>query len=112
MDKVGEIPEEMRKEIDDQMSEAIYLTFQTMGLEVDDRDVIDKVKQHLRNKLQDIVHNVTYENSDSQEVVLELKHLKSALEQFNVRIHRPEYIIDMPQSPSKSMNTRTRKNHK
>ncbi|EAY21444.1 hypothetical protein TVAG_198830 [Trichomonas vaginalis G3] len=104
-------PEDVRNEIEEQMNEAIKLTMATMGLELDDQEAINMVKTALRNKLKEIIGTVAFHSNGDQNSanVLKLKYLKLALAERDIKVDRPDYIVEQQQSQSKAMNTRNRK---
>ena len=104
------ISPETRNEIESQMDEAIKLTMSSMGLDIDDPEVIKLVKGSLRKLLEEISANVTFYSGGKTEnghKVLQMKYLKSALQELGIRIDRPEYILEQQQSQNK-MNTRNK----
>lgn len=107
-------PEEVRKEIEEQMNEAIKLTMATMGLELDDQEAINMVKNALRNKLKEIIGTVNFHSSGDQNSanVLKLKYLKLALAERDIKVDRPDYILEQQQSQAKTMSTRKRSSNK
>ena len=107
-------PQEIRNEIEEQMNEAIKLTMSSMGLDVDDQETINQVKLALRKKLEDIISTVAFHagTDESQNGVLKMKHLKMALAEREIRIDRPDFILEQQQSQQKSMSTRRAKTSK
>jgi len=104
--------EEARNEIESQMDEAIKLTMSSMGLEIEDPEVVGLVKAALRKKLDEIASNIVFYSvgqSESEKKVLKMKHLKSALQECGIKIDRPDYILEQQQSQQK-MTTRRAKN--
>ena len=107
-------PQEIKAEIEEQMNEAIKLTMSSMGLELEDQDAINKVKIALRKKLEEIISTVAFHagTAETSTGVLKLKHLKSALAERNIKVDRPDYILEQQQLQQKTMNTRRGKSSK
>ena len=105
---------EIKAEIEEQMDEAIKLTMASMGLELDDKEAINKVKIALRKKLEEIISTVAFHAGADETAtgVLKMKHLKLALAERNIKVDRPNYILEQQQSTQKTMNTRRGKSSK
>lgn len=87
---------------DPELSEAIKMILASTGFECDDPESISLVEAAIRKKIEIIISNAhiySYsQDSSSDQSVLTLQQLKSALAEEKVRIDRPDFIVEQTQS--------------
>jgi hypothetical protein len=86
---------------DPELTEAIRLTLASSGFDLDDPEALKLVELALRKKLEMIAANAHFyagsQSADSGKT-LQLSHLQPALAEAKIRIDRPEFIVEQPQS--------------
>lgn len=97
---------------DQDLNEAIKIMLSVSGFETDDPEAIKMVEMALRWKLRRISANAHFcaaGQEGDQEKVLSLQHLKRALKDDGIRIDRPEFILEHPQSKMSTRRSKTSK---
>lgn len=94
---------------DVELTEAIQIMLQASGFETNDVEVLKMVECALRSKLERIAANAHLAGGQEHENELTMKPLKEALNGEKIRIDRPIFILEQPQS---KMSTRRSKNSK
>lgn len=98
---------------DSELNEAIRIILSTSGFETDDPQVFHQVELSIRKKLETICSNARFyagtqeDPHDAQ--VLQLAQLKPALNEQQIRIDRPDFILEQPQSKMTTRRTRSEK---
>jgi hypothetical protein len=96
-----------------ELNEAIKIILGSAGFQVEDLEVIRMVERAMRKKLAVIASNCHFcyggSQDEAQSKFLQLSQLKLALAEEHIRVDRPEFILEQPQS---KMNTRRSKQTK
>lgn len=100
---------------DPDLNEAIKIVFETVGFEVNDPEDIKLIESAIRKKLYTIIANAKFHagyaaslspQQKETDKALHLTDLKKALQEEKIKIDRPEFILQQPQS--KIANKRSR----
>lgn len=100
---------------DPDLNEAIKIVLATSGFEVNDLDDIKLIELAVRNKLHSITQNAKFharydsnpaQQTDIDEKNLRLTDLKQALNEEKIKIDRPEYILQQPQTKNVSKRSK------
>lgn len=93
---------------DPDLNEAIKIVLATVGFEVDDLEDIKLIELAIRKKLETITANAKFharyastsspQQQEVDEKTLRLIDLKRALQEEKIKIDRPEFILQQPQS--------------
>jgi hypothetical protein len=95
---------------DQELNDAIRIMLATSGFELRDPESIRLVELALRKKLEMIAANAHFYagiQDGERSKALQLSQLKPALNEANIRIDRPDFIVEQPQS---KIATRRRSN--
>jgi hypothetical protein len=86
---------------DQELNDAIRMMLATSGFETSDPESIRLVELALRKKLEMVAANAHFYaglQDGERSRVLQLNQLKPALNEANIRIDRPDFIVEQPQS--------------